>query len=65
MRAAAVEADQAGLRLDRFLAASFADLSRSRLQALIDEGAVFRAGATIRDGNTRVKPGEIYEVRVP
>lgn len=65
MRTAAVEADQAGFRLDRFLAASFAGLSRSRLQALIDEGAVFRAGATIRDGNTRVKPGEIYEVRVP
>jgi 23S rRNA pseudouridine1911/1915/1917 synthase len=35
------------------------------LQALIEEGAVSRAGATIRDGNTRVKPGETYEVRVP
>jgi 23S rRNA pseudouridine1911/1915/1917 synthase len=65
MRTAAVEADQAGFRLDRFLAANFADLSRSRLQALIGEGAVFRAGATIRDGNTRVKPGETYEVRMP
>ncbi len=65
MLAAAVSAEQAGFRLDRFLTVSLVDLSRSRLQALIEEGAVSRAGATIRDGNTRVKPGEIYEVRVP
>jgi len=65
MRTAAVEAEQAGSRLDRFLALQFPDLSRSRLQALIDEGAVLRAGGTIKDGNTRVKPGEIYEVQVP
>ncbi len=65
MQTAAVEAGQAGLRLDRFLALQFPDLSRSRLQALIDQGAVSRGAATIRDGNTRVKPGEIYEVNVP
>ena len=65
MRLAAVEAEQAGFRLDRFLTGALVDLSRSRLQGLIEEGAVWRAGATIRDGNTRVKPGEIYEVRVP
>jgi 23S rRNA pseudouridine1911/1915/1917 synthase len=65
MRLAAVEAEQAGFRLDRFLTGALSDLSRSRLQGLIEEGAVWRAGATIRDGNTRVKPGEIYEVRVP
>ncbi len=32
---------------------------------LIEEGAVSRAGRTIKDGNTRVKPGETYVVRVP
>lgn len=41
------------------------DLSRSRLQALLAAGAVSRGGQTIRDGNTRVKPGELYEVAVP
>lgn len=64
-RAATVPPDAAGFRLDRFLATQLADLSRSRLQGLIVEGAVARAGATIRDGNTRVKPGETYDVRIP
>jgi len=55
----------AGLRLDRFLAQALPDLSRSRLQALLTEGAISRDGAKISDANTRVKPGEIYAVRVP
>ena len=64
-RRAAVAPEQAGLRLDRFLAAELADLSRSRLQALLAEGAVARAGQTIRDANTRVKPGETYDIALP
>jgi 23S rRNA pseudouridine1911/1915/1917 synthase len=60
-----VAPEQAGLRLDRFLAAELADLSRSRLQALLAEGAVARDGQTIRDANTRVKPGEIYDIALP
>jgi 23S rRNA pseudouridine1911/1915/1917 synthase len=58
------EAD-AGLRLDRFLAQALVDLSRSRLQALIAEGAVTLEGQKIGDGNRRVKPGEVYEIRIP
>jgi 23S rRNA pseudouridine1911/1915/1917 synthase len=58
------EAD-AGQRLDRFLATHLPDLSRSRLQALIAEGAVSRGAGTIKDGNLRVKPGEEYAVSVP
>ena len=53
------------MRLDQFLAASLPDLSRSRLQALIAEGAVARGRTKIGDGNTRVKPGEEYDVNVP
>jgi len=53
------------MRLDRFLAASVPELSRSRLQALLGEGAVTRGGETIGDGNWRVKPGETYEIAVP
>jgi len=64
-RRAAVAAEQAGQRLDRFLAGAFPDLSRSRLQALLASGAVARGQQTIGDGNTRVKPGEAYEVQVP
>ncbi|HEX3653669.1 MAG TPA: RluA family pseudouridine synthase [Rhizomicrobium sp.] len=64
-RRAAVAEEQAGQRLDRFLAVALPDLSRSRLQALLASGAVTRGQQTIGDGNTRVKPGEIYEVEVP
>ncbi|HWD50124.1 MAG TPA: RluA family pseudouridine synthase [Rhizomicrobium sp.] len=63
--AACVADEQSGWRLDRFLAASLADLSRARLQGLILNGAVTRDGATIKDVNTRVKPGERYDVNVP
>ncbi|MGQ0742385.1 MAG: RluA family pseudouridine synthase [Alphaproteobacteria bacterium] len=65
VRRAHVRAEEAGERLDRFLAAALPELSRSRLQALIAQGAVACAGATIGDANRRVKPGEIYEVFVP
>src|SRR5947207_3381182 len=65
MRPATVAAEHSGLRLDRFLALAFPDLSRSRLKSLLEQDAVTRAHETIRDPNTRVKPGEIYEVCVP
>jgi 23S rRNA pseudouridine1911/1915/1917 synthase len=64
-RRAAVASEQAGERLDRFLAGALPDLSRSRLQALLAGGAVTRTGETIGDANTRVKPGDVYEVAVP
>ena len=60
-----MNADDAGKRLDRFLARALPELSRSRLQALIAQGAVHCGGATIKDANQRVKPGAIYEVFVP
>lgn len=64
-RRAVVANDQAGWRLDRFLAAALGDLSRSRLQQLLQSGAVTHTRKTIRDGNFRVKPGEAYTVHVP
>jgi 23S rRNA pseudouridine1911/1915/1917 synthase len=57
--------DQAGQRLDRVLAALLPDLSRSRLQDLIGQGAVALNEATIRDPNHRVKGGERYRVTIP
>src|SRR6185312_1865902 len=57
--------DNAGWRLDRFLAHALPEFSRSRLQQLLDQGAVSRDGQTIRDANYRVKPGEAYRVGVP
>src|SRR5579864_1518881 len=64
-RRAVAEGGHAGWRLDRFLAAILSDISRSRLRQLIEGGAVTHARKTIRDGNFRVKPGEVYTVSVP
>ena len=64
-RHAVAGAEEADWRLDRFLASKLPDLSRSRLQALIGEGAVSSGGATIKDGNYRIKPGEAFAVRLP
>jgi 23S rRNA pseudouridine1911/1915/1917 synthase len=55
----------AGWRLDRFLAAALPDFSRSRLQQLLEEGAVAIGAQTIKDANHRVKPGDDYVVTVP
>ena len=65
MRQAEAGADEAGWRLDRFLAVKLPDLSRSRLKNLIETGAVALGPATIRDANHRIKPGETYVVTVP
>jgi len=54
-----------GWRLDHFLAASLPQLSRSRLQALIADGRVTEAEATIKDPNKRVKPGEVFAILIP
>jgi 23S rRNA pseudouridine1911/1915/1917 synthase len=65
LRRAVAMAEHKGWRLDRFLAAALPDLSRSRLKALIEAGAVTHTRKTIRDGNWRVKPGEAYAVHIP
>ena len=64
-----VAADEAGERLDRVLARHFAAhpaaLSRSRLKALIEAGAVVLDGETIRDPSHRVNSGDAISVDVP
>ncbi len=54
----------AGSRLDRFLAATCSDLSRSRIQKLIEEGAVRLGGAPARPSHV-VRAGEEVSVEVP
>ncbi len=57
--------EQAGWRLDRFLAAALSDISRSRIQQLLAAGAVTQARQPVREASRRVKPGEAYTVSVP
>jgi len=56
--------DDAGQRVDRFLAGRWTELSRSRLQALLAEGAIERDGVLIAEGSARVKPGQTFVARI-
>ena len=61
-----VEEADAGQRLDVVLARALPDLSRSRLQAMIRDGAVQRTnGALIEGPAIRVKSAEEFLIRVP
>jgi 23S rRNA pseudouridine1911/1915/1917 synthase len=60
----AAEAD-VGERLDRVLARHIAELSRSRLKALIEAGAAALDGRTIRDPSHRVNSGATIHLDVP
>jgi 23S rRNA pseudouridine1911/1915/1917 synthase len=59
-----VGAPSAGSRLDLFLAAACSDLSRSRIQKLIDDGAVRVGGGAARRAH-HVRAGEEVTVEVP
>lgn len=58
-------AEQAGLRLDRVLADAHPELSRARIQALVEEGRLIAGGRTITDPNYRVKPAERLTLKIP
>jgi 23S rRNA pseudouridine1911/1915/1917 synthase len=57
--------DNEGERLDRFLAQSFASLSRSRIKNLILDGMARRGGVTVRDPSEPVRAGASYALTVP
>jgi 23S rRNA pseudouridine1911/1915/1917 synthase len=59
-----VAPEYAGQRLDRYLAAQLADLSRSRIQSLIEEGRV-SVNSAVRKASHRVEPGEEVIVEIP
>jgi 23S rRNA pseudouridine1911/1915/1917 synthase len=59
-----VPGSRAGERLDRFLAAAQADLSRSRLQGLIREGRVLVNGRPAR-ASLRLRDGDQVRVELP
>lgn len=60
-----VAPEDAGQRLDKWLASRLEGLSRARIQALIETGAVTAEGRTIGEANRRVKPGEVFHVVLP
>jgi 23S rRNA pseudouridine1911/1915/1917 synthase len=60
-----VEAADAGTRLDKWLAAALPQQSRSRLKALIEEGAVSLDGKTARDPARKLKAAQNVVVSIP
>ncbi|MBX5482511.1 MAG: RluA family pseudouridine synthase [Myxococcaceae bacterium] len=60
-----VPAEAKGQRLDAVLATSFPDLSRSRVQALIDEGRVQVDGRVVAKPSVRLRGGETLTIDVP
>jgi 23S rRNA pseudouridine1911/1915/1917 synthase len=61
-----VEEDAAGTRLDQWLAKRLApELSRSRIQTLIREGAVSIDGSPVLEARAKVAAGAVVEVNVP
>ncbi len=64
-RIVTVPADATGARLDKWLAQALPDLSRSRLKALIEEGAVSMGSKVVRDAATKVVAGQSIHVLIP
>lgn len=60
-----VRSDYAGTRLDKWLSDRVDGLTRTRLKALLDAGAVSRNGAVFADASYKVRDGETYEVVLP
>ena len=57
-------ADQDGERIDRFLARSVPELTRSAAQRLLEEGAVTRSGRPARK-NDKTALGDVFSVLLP
>lgn len=64
-RTLTIAESQAGDRLDRALAASWPDLSRSRLKQLIEAGAVTMNGVATTDPALRLKLGGVVGLEMP
>jgi len=54
-----------GQRLDKTLAGHIADMSRARLQALIEQGNVRQGDAAVTDSSRKVRAGEEFIVIIP
>jgi 23S rRNA pseudouridine1911/1915/1917 synthase len=59
-----VEGEDAGVRLDRFLASQLPEMSRSHVQTLIDEGRVRVDGAAMKP-SYRLEAGDTICVEIP
>jgi 23S rRNA pseudouridine1911/1915/1917 synthase len=64
VRVVTLAPEEAGGRIDKALAASLPELSRARIQALMAEGLVSRAGRPVSDAAARAEAGA-YRIEIP
>lgn len=60
-----VTADEASVRIDKFLAKCFAQISRSQIQRLIDTGYVMIDDVVISDNSHKIRLGDVYKLTIP
>lgn len=60
-----IDADNAGARLDKWLSERLEDLTRTRIKALIEGGALQRDGEIFTDPSWKLRAGEEYALHVP
>ena len=64
-RSAKVAAEEAGQRLDVWLAGKFTDFSRAQLQRLIAAGEVRLCGEPVSEARRKIKAADVYEIAIP
>jgi 23S rRNA pseudouridine1911/1915/1917 synthase len=60
-----VQSSDQGIRLDKFLAMSLKDFSRTRLSELIQQGHVRIKESPIQDPSFKVREGQVIEISIP
>jgi 23S rRNA pseudouridine1911/1915/1917 synthase len=65
LHALTVAGEEAGARLDRFLADRLTGLSRARVQALIRDGHVAGSAGPLKDAGAKVRAGQSLSIEVP
>jgi 23S rRNA pseudouridine1911/1915/1917 synthase len=65
IRRVTAEPGDAGQRLDRLLAMRLAELSRTRLKHLVEDGRVSLDGAAVTDPSLRVRAGQSFILALP
>ena len=60
-----VDEKNVGIRIDKFIAQSIEDLSRSMVQKLIEKGEVFADEENIADKDYKTRLGDCYQINIP
>ena len=61
----AIAADDAPCRLDKFLSQKIPELSRARIQSLIESGHVHCGDMPATNPSSKIKSGQIYNIAIP